>query len=143
MQIKKADVLATTLLGRVVWATTLCNSCLDTNSQSIQNQLCFKNTLLKLLTMNPKVKTIVFLLIAVAITLAGVSCTIIKHFQKSSTAILCRLSEQMLASALQVDDANSWNLLRFCMAAQINFCQLTYFMPETMLVTNLIFGRPR
>lgn len=134
-------MLATTLVERVIWTTTLCNNCVDTNSQSIKNPLCPEKTLFKLLPMNPKVKIVVCLLIAIAITLDGVSCTIIKHFQKSSTAILCRLSEQMLASALQVNDANSWTPLRFYMANQIIFCQLTCLVPETMLVTSSTFGR--
>ena len=82
-----------------------------------------------------------FMLIAVAITLDEVSCTITEHFQKSSAAILRRLSEQLLASALQVNDANSWNLLRLCMATPIIFCQLSCLMPETMLVTSSICGR--
>lgn len=61
-----------------------------------------KETLFKLLNVNPKIKVKVFLLIAVAVTLDRVSCTIMKHFQKSLATISCRLSEQMLASALQV-----------------------------------------
>ena len=36
--------------------------------------------------MNPKVKILLYLLIAVAITLDGVCCIITKHFQKSSAA---------------------------------------------------------
>lgn len=67
-------------------------------------------------------KILLLLLIAVTVTSDGGSCTITKHFQKSSAAILCRLSEQTLASALQVNDVDSWNLLRVCMVTN-NFLQ--------------------
>lgn len=58
--------------------------------------------------MNPKVKLWnISVDCCIAKHWVELGCTITKHFEKSSAEIVCRSSGQMLASALQVNDANS------------------------------------